>query len=95
MTSIDYFIEALNAGWVRRIFDEQNKGISKKFYLEKLNALVGKSILESNVHMQDCTQITKKNMFLWDILAGWCKINNSESTHVIVKEIVWNNPQKM
>ena len=22
-----YFIEALKAGWVRRIFDEQNKGI--------------------------------------------------------------------
>ena len=32
-------------------------------------------------------------MFLLDVLAGWCKINNSESTHVIAKEIIWNNSQ--
>ena len=32
-------------------------------------------------------------MFLRDVLAGWCKINNSESTHVIAKEIIWNNSQ--
>ena len=41
LINIDYFIEALKAGWVRRIFDEQNKGIWKEFYLEKLNALGG------------------------------------------------------
>ena len=32
-------------------------------------------------------------MFLQDILAGWCKINASENTNVIAKEIIWNNPQ--
>ena len=35
-------------------------------------------------------------MFLLDVLAGWCKINNvnnCESTHVITKEIIWNNSQ--
>ena len=32
-------------------------------------------------------------MFLRDVLAGWCKINNSESTHVIAKEIIWNSSQ--
>ena len=93
LINIDYFIEALKAGWVRQIFDEQNKGIWKEFYLEKLNAFGGKLILESNLHIQDCSQITKENMFLWDVLAGWCKINNSESTHVITKEIIWNNSQ--
>ena len=41
LINIDYFIEALKAGWVRRIFDEQNKGIWKEFYLEKLNAFGG------------------------------------------------------
>ena len=91
LMNIDYFIEALKAGWVRRIFDEQNKGIWKEFYLEKFNAFGGKLILESNLHIQDCSQITNKNMFLWDVLAGWCKIDNSESTHVITKEIIWNN----
>ena len=32
-------------------------------------------------------------MFLRDVLAGRCTINNSESTHVITKEIIWNNSQ--
>ena len=32
-------------------------------------------------------------MFLRDILAGWCKINTSETTRVIHKEIIWNNSQ--
>ena len=77
LINIDYFIEALKARWVRGIFDEQNKGIWKEFYLDKLNAVGGKLILESNLHIQDCSQITKENMFLRDVLAGWCKINNS------------------
>ena len=34
LINIDDFIEALKAGWVRQIFDEQNKGIWKEFYLE-------------------------------------------------------------
>ena len=38
LINIIYFIEALKAGWVRWIFDEQNIGIWKEFYLEKLNA---------------------------------------------------------
>ena len=41
LTNIDNFIEALKAGCVRRIFDEQNNGMWKEFYLEKLNAFGG------------------------------------------------------
>ena len=93
LINVDYFIEALKAGWVRRILDEHNKGIWKEFYLEKLNAYGGKLIFESNLHVQDCSQIAKNNMFLRDILAGWCKINTSETTRVIQKEIIWNNSQ--
>ena len=37
LINVDYFIEALKAGWIRRIFDEQNKGLWKEYYLEKLN----------------------------------------------------------
>ena len=93
LINVDYFIEALKAGWVRRILDEQNNGIWKEFYLEKLNAYGGKLIFESNLHVQDCSQIAKNNMFLRDILAGGCKINTSETTRVIHKEIIWNNSQ--
>ena len=40
-----------------------------------------------------CSQISKDNMFLRDVLAGCRKINASESTHVIAMEIIWNNSQ--
>ena len=39
LTNMDHFIEVLKAGWVRRILDEQNKGICKEFYLKKLTLL--------------------------------------------------------
>ena len=42
LLNLDYFIEALKAGYIRRIFDENNKGMWKEFYLEKLNILEGK-----------------------------------------------------
>ena len=90
LINVDHFIKALKAGWLRRIFDENNKGIWKEFYLEKLNAYGGKLILESNLHEQDSGQIAKGNMFLRDVLAGWCKINNYD-TNMIAKEIIWNN----
>ena len=32
-------------------------------------------------------------MSLWGVLAGWCNINASESTHVIEKGIISNNSQ--
>ena len=37
LINVDYFIEDLKAGWIRRIFDKQNKGLWKEYYLEKLN----------------------------------------------------------
>ena len=38
-------------------------------------------------------KITKDDMFMWDVLAGWCRINTCETTHVLAKEIIWNNSQ--
>ena len=37
LINVDYFIEALKAGWVRRILDEQNKGTGLPHY----NAIFG------------------------------------------------------
>ena len=93
LTNIDYFIEALKAGWLRRIFDENNKGLWKEYYLEKINKFGGRLILECNIHSYDCKQIAQENTFLRDVLLGWSKINNVESTDVIAKEIIWNNSQ--
>ena len=44
LTNFDYFIEALKAGWLRRIFDENNKGLWKEYYLEKINKFGGRLI---------------------------------------------------
>ena len=57
---------------------------------------LGKKLtLESNLHIEDCSQIAKHIMFLHEVLAGWCKINAPplESTHVIAKEIIKSNSQ--
>ena len=67
-------------------FRQNNKGLWKGFYLEKLNNFGGKLLLEYNLHVHDCYQIAKNNMFLRDILAGWCKINSLESTQAVAKE---------
>ena len=93
MINIDYFIWALKAGWVKRIFDDSNKGIWKEFYIEKLNAFGGKVILESTLNTEDCSQIAKNNLFLRDVLTAWCKINENGSTKTVTKEIIWNNSQ--
>ena len=90
MTNIDYFIEALKAGWLRRIFDEKNKGLWKEYYLEKLNDLGGNFILECNLNSIECNLIAKDNIFLGDILSGRSKINTLETTN-IAKQIIWNN----
>ena len=53
----------------------------------------GKLALERNLNIQDGSQIANDNMFLQDVLDGCCNINAPESTHVIAKEIIWNNSQ--
>ena len=43
--------------------------------------------------MEVCSQIAKNNLFLRDVLAGWCKINENRPTIAVTKEIIWNNSQ--
>ena len=50
--NIDCFIEPLKAGWVRKIFDELNKGIWTEFYLEILIAFRGELMVESKLHFK-------------------------------------------
>ena len=93
LINIDYFIEALKAGWLKRIFDEKNKNLWKEYYLKKKNHnnFGGKFILECNLHHIDCILIAKDNTFPRDILSGWIKINTLETTNIITKQIIWSN----
>ena len=43
LTNLNWFITALKAGWLRRIFDENNKGLWKEYYLNKINTFGGNS----------------------------------------------------
>ena len=43
----------LKAGWMKRIFDEQNNGLWKEYCTEKLNAFGGKLVLQSNLDIKD------------------------------------------
>ena len=53
----------------------------------------GRLILECYIQSYDCNQIAKENTVLHDVLLGWSKTNNIESTDVIAKKIIWNNSQ--
>ena len=64
LTNLNWFITALKAGRLRRIFDENNKGLWKEYYLSKINTCSGKFVLESNLNTNDCKQISKENLFL-------------------------------
>ena len=38
-------------------FDEQNNGVWKEYYIEKLNAFRGKFVLQSYLDIEDCSQV--------------------------------------
>ena len=86
LINLENFITALKAGWMKRIFDEQNNGLWKEYYIEKLNAFGGKLVLQSNLDIKDCSQISKVNSFLHDILGVWCKINVMTDISAVSKE---------
>ena len=46
-TNLSWFIIALKAGWLRRIFDENNKGLWKEYYRDC------KKISKENHFLQD------------------------------------------
>ena len=64
LTNLNWFITALKVGWLRRIFDENNDGLWNEYYLDKINTLDVKLVLESNLNTNDCKHISKENLFL-------------------------------
>ena len=81
MLDIDLFINSLKCSWIKRLFDENNLGQWKLFYLNKINKLGGKIVFESNLDEQKATELFPKNKFLQDIIISWVKINK-ENTHI-------------
>ena len=91
MIDIYKFLNALKASWIKRIFDENNKGMWKLFYSEKLSKYGGKLIFECNIDQSDIKNIFPKTGFLQDIILAWNEINTNKKPVHIGKEILWNN----
>ena len=63
MIDIDKFIHALKASWVKRIFDENNKGIWKEKYLDQIDKYGGKLLFQCNLSNKDIKQMFAKYLF--------------------------------
>ena len=93
MINLECFLNSLKASWMKRIFDDESTStLWKSFYKQKLDSFGNKLVLESNLKENDCTQISKNNKFLKNILSAWCKINYKETPSTCIsKQIIWNN----
>ena len=91
MIDLDSFINALKGSWVKRLFDEENKGQWKLLYLKMINKFGGKLLFECNLNEQLITQMFGQNKFLKDIIIAWACINKDAKTGNISTEIIWNN----
>ena len=92
MIDIDFFMNSIIAGWVKRIVNKKNTGDWKHIYLNHLEKCGGEFIFECNISIKDLNNNLKiESVFLLDILKSWSCINYSNSVENIKKQIVWNN----
>ena len=68
------FLNSLKASWIKRLIDENNKGMWKYFYNKKLEKYGGGLIFECNITESDLKIIFPKKDFLQDVLIAWSKI---------------------
>ena len=92
MIDINFFINSIKAGWVKRIVNDDNTGDWKHIYLKQLDRFGGKLIFECNISIKDLDNKKKiESRFLLDILQSWSCINYSDVVEDINKQILWNN----
>ena len=64
MINLEYFLNALKANLMKRIFNDESTSILwKSFYKQNLTSFGDKLVLESNLKEKDCAQISKNNKF--------------------------------
>ena len=94
MIEIDSYINALKTKWIKRILDENNKGLWKEIYLKEVNKLGGTTIFKTNLACKNVQKLNIKSEFMLQIIQAWAKINYSEidiANEHISKQILWNN----
>ena len=93
MLDIDLFINSLKCSWIKRLFENKNKGQWKLFYFNKINNFGGKLLFESSLNKDVVLTMFPKRNFLQDILLSWVNVINNDVCNIkyIGKEIIWNN----
>ena len=60
MVDLNLFTNALKCSWIKRIMDDQNKGLWKQQYVNLLNKYGGKLLLESELNENIISDMFKK-----------------------------------
>jgi exonuclease III len=93
LTNIDSFLTSIKACWVKRLLNDDNKGLWKCFYENILKKCGGNLIFECNLDTPDIKNISKNNFFLKDVLLAWRSVIKCSQLDKNHKEmhIIWNN----
>ena len=96
MIEIDSYINSLKAKWIKRILDEENKGLWKEIYIKELKKVGNILIFKSNIKHTDVLKLKIKSKFLSEIVESWTKINFTEiemtsDKNIVSEQIIWNN----
>ena len=94
MIDIDMFINSLKCSWLKRIYDNENSSILKRFYQNILAKYGGNIIFKSKIDSTITNNLFNKNIFLQQIILSWIKITQNQDTQTKVpigKEIIWHN----
>ena len=93
MLDIYLFINSLKCSWIKRLFENKNKGQWKLFYFNEINNFGGKLLFESSLNKDVVLTMFPKRNFLQDILLSWVNVINNDACNIkyIGKEIIWNN----
>ena len=87
MIDIDFFINSIKAGWVKRIVNKENNGDWKHIYLKQLEKIGGELIFECNINIKDLNNTLKiKSKFLCDVIQSWSIINYNNNIENIKKK---------
>ena len=93
MLDLNLFIKSLKCSWLKRLFDNNNQGQWKTFYLHEIDQYGGNLLFDCNLNEKSVLSMFPDNNFLQEILIAWVKITNDKHKDLknIGKQIIWNN----
>ena len=78
MLDIDLFINSLKCSWLKRLFENNNQGQWKTFYLQIINKYGGKLLFDCNLNENSILNMFPENIFLQETVIEWANILNEK-----------------